>query len=439
MLKVLEQQEITLNLIREDVDFLLKINDDLVKKNTFTGSTDPVEIKPVRPPLYLLKFNWIAGSLNLPCGIKIEVYPHLGDRNSDPTGFKERAIIFLNMFLKVYGIHKKLESVLENFPSTGADLPGIESLLAQIYIKLLSETLQKEGQLPRNYVPEEKTESRIRGKILFRRDIPLELKVPHIYQKIYSRSPMTDLNLMLYQALKLARQENDLERQTRSTSLNLENEYFGFVNFTPSFKGRTSFILSQIKNNRLYRNFLLPAIVARMLIENTISSPYGYKKLGTAFLINTPELFEKYITLLLEEVLSEKIKSGEVEFRSQSSKAGGISHHLLKIVNENESTPIYSMTPDNTIRNRKTGETTIIDTKYKIFNSIETDAKKYGEDLYQMYAYARAFKAKKVVLIYPSINEFSRHEAKFFDDSAQLSFLKIPLERPQEHLKEVLA
>ncbi len=89
VLKVLEQQEITLNLIREDVDFLLKINDDLIKKNTFTGNMDPVEIKPVRPPLYLLKFNWIAGSLNLPCGIKIEVYPHLGTETPIPQDSKK--------------------------------------------------------------------------------------------------------------------------------------------------------------------------------------------------------------------------------------------------------------------------------------------------------------------------------------------------------------
>jgi len=117
--------------------------------------------------------------------------------------------------------------------------------------------------------------------------------------------------------------------------------------------------------------------LARLIILNySPDISHGQEKM-ISLLFDMNNLWEEYIFVKLSEVL-------------QNTNYSIIGQDYKTFIGFN------SLKPDIVIRHQKTGETYVIDTKWKIPNNIANVA-----DLRQIYTYARFWNAQKVMLLYP--------------------------------------
>ncbi len=104
-----------------------------------------------------------------------------------------------------------------------------------------------------------------------------------------------------------------------------------------------------------------------------------------------------------------------------------------------DETPVFRMRPDIRLRNNQT--TIILDTKWKRINEQDT-SQKHGisqADMYQLYAYGKKYKCRKVALIYPKTEHFKQAFRYRFDDTLRLLCLPFDVTRPEASVRKIIA
>lgn len=150
-------------------------------------------------------------------------------------------------------------------------------------------------------------------------------------------------------------------------------------------------ILDSIQLNRKTAPYEKALELARLIILNySPDIAQGNIKM-LALLFDMNKLWEEYVLVMLR-----KLNYNHLTIKGQSSKSFWDSNYLK---------------PDIEIYNAETEESIIIDTKWKLPGCHSASV----SDLRQMYAYARFWNAKKVMLLYPGDNK--NHEFKQFQNS----------------------
>ena len=123
---------------------------------------------------------------------------------------------------------------------------------------------------------------------------------------------------------------------------------------------------------------------ACLLLEGEFQSTASGGRNGYALLFPMGELFEKFVGCMLKRASPHPV-------RLQHSK-----HHALKCEDGQQ---IFGLQPDAIIETPD--GVVILDTKWKAIDPSRRDRKVAQADIYQMLAYADAYSAKRLVLLYP--------------------------------------
>ena len=130
--------------------------------------------------------------------------------------------------------------------------------------------------------------------------------------------------------------------------------------------------------------------MARLLIGGNWQSTTTGPDAGYALLFPMNELFEKYVGRTLRAVLA--LRSVKLQDRERYA----LHRRCLASTGDGRKQPLFALQPDIVVDND-----VVIDTKWKELKPTESKRGVDQSDVYQMLAYARAYKAKRLILLYP--------------------------------------
>lgn len=177
--------------------------------------------------------------------------------------------------------------------------------------------------------------------------------------------------------------------------------------------------------------------LAKLLLKKDWQTTQSHREApdGVTLLFPMNDLFEAYIAALLRRVLN-PIGVDVIEQGGRKYCLGDYSGNLLK------DGIVFQTKPDIILRHGKK-DLMIIDTKWKKLSD-DVLNKKQGvsqSDVYQLMAYARLYKCKKLMLLYPSIpNELcgTRQEFGIAEGTERLSIATIDIAQSVSDLEKRL-
>lgn len=123
---------------------------------------------------------------------------------------------------------------------------------------------------------------------------------------------------------------------------------------------------------------------ARLLLKGDFQSTTSGRQDGYALLFPMGELFEKFVGCVLKRVSPYPVHLQHAR------------HHALK---SDDGRKIFRLRPDAVIASPS--GPVILDAKWKSLDPLQSERDVKSSDIYQMLAYADAYSAKRLVLIYP--------------------------------------
>ncbi|KEY20328.1 McrC family protein [Kaistella antarctica] len=365
-IQVFEYQKLKIG----DGDFSENHFKSLVKFNEKNGN------KYFTPVYNGILFNSYVGVIQVG-GLTIEILPK-ADNSSDPSK-KLWQNVLINMlrvcrYIKVdtvseTGLKKKHNSILEVY--------------FEIFLNDL-EQLVKKG-LIKKYRRVENNQLALKGKLVFSRDI--EKNIVH-KERFYCEHQVYDKDHLIHQILFQALTILD-NLVTQKLQDKVKRLLFEFNNFT--YKEFNSKHFENLKLDRKSRPYEKSLDIAKMLILNYSPNLNSGSDQMLTLLFDMNKLWEEYIY----RVLQKHNVDNQFEISSQDRD----------LFWENK-----TIRPDIVIKELKTDETFIIDTKWKIVdNSNPSD-----DDLKQMFTYNLHWKSSKSILLYPKIDQQDSQFGKYY-------------------------
>ena len=327
-----------------------------------------------------LKAAQVVGVLAVP-GKTLEILPKIdGD-----DGAVRRALV--HMLAVAHGL-RVADGELAALDTQRRDL--LELLIGLFTSRLL--TAVRRG-LPRRYIGHEDDLRLLRGRLNVIRQITHLAARPDLLACRFDElSEDTPLNRVLKAAvsrLRLARVARTADNARRLAELAAR---FELVGDTPDpLREPVCLDRTNTAFHDLHR-------LARLFLEGNWQSTTGGEATGFTLLFPMHELFEKFIGQCLKRALG----SGRVRLQDRRYSA------LIDVV-DGERNPLFQLQPDAVIETPSgaTGPPIVLDTKWKRLAPHGPGCEKMGveqSDVYQMLAYARAYGAGRLILLYP------RHE-----------------------------
>ncbi len=327
-----------------------------------------------------LRFSQYVGIIQID-GLSIEIFPK-ADKHS--TADKWRNVL-LEMLLACGKIKAS---------SFGAATVKRQNLnLLEVYFELFLQEINiliHKG-LVKKYRRETSNVKALKGKLEFAENIRKNLVHK---ERFYTTHQVYDKNHSLHQILFVA--IKIVEQFSKATFLNdvCKRVLLDFP--AVSQQKITKSILDNIKLNRKTASYSYALELARLIILNyspDISS--GNKKM-LSLLFDMNKLWEDYVLTKLQR----KFENSDFKVTGQESKTFFSSNTLR---------------PDIVIKNKE--EIYVIDTKWKLPKNTANVS-----DLRQMYAYARFWKAKKVMLLYPGDFQLNKYEKFLTNEIIETEF-----------------
>ena len=151
--------------------------------------------------------------------------------------------------------------------------------------------------------------------------------------------------------------------------------------------------------------------LARLFLTGDWQSTAGGEATGFTLLFPMNELFEQFIG----ESLKRALGSGRVRLQDQTYSA--LIDDADKTAGNGKPKPLFNLQPDAVIETPggATGPPIVLDTKWKRLTPGEPRCERtlgvIESDVYQMLAYARAYGAGRLILLYPWHKELGEHGA----------------------------
>ncbi len=383
----------------------------LIKDLVFSYANDILFTYAVQRGKEQIKVKNYVGLIPVSDAIQIEILP-----KSTAEYPKEARRMLLKMLKKIpsYQALSKAHLAISNLP------------LLEIYAKVFLDELEKllSTGLGRNYEKVETNETYIKGKILITENIHQNLLKQHTtfvsYDDFRHDIPQNRILKSCLHKLK----NYSFSNPTRQR---IWQNLFVFDEINTSANLNQDFIKSQVVSPHFerYENLLQWAWV---FLNEQSFLPFSGNYSQISLLFPMEVLFENYVGKLFQKYIP-----ADYRVRLQDRQK-----HLILKHRENSR---FRLIPDIVVEGNA-GEVLIFDTKWKLIDASKP-RQNYGieqADLYQMYAYGKKYRAKKLFLIYPA-NENFRNPLEVFDYEEDLVLHVLPFDLMNEgeaELKKIL-
>lgn len=294
--------------------------------------------------------------------------------------------------------------------------------LLEIFISMFLKELSiviKRG-LKKDYISKEENSFFLKGKLLFNEHIKKNISHKERffvnYDEFLQNRPE---NRIIKATLEYLRQKSRINLNKKK----ILNYMYSFIEVDECLNLEEDF--SKCKSNRLMKDYYLVLKWCRVFLKNESFTNFKGKNIAYALMFPMERLFEDYIGNLVKKYFSMKFN---VSLQDRGE-------HLL--IEEKK----FALRPDIVLRSLSTEEIVIMDTKWKLLD--ESDSKRnYGisqANMYQMYAYAKKYKAKKIILIYPANENFTKPIETIKKYEADIKISVIPVDLSQENEEKIIS
>ncbi|WP_138146099.1 McrC family protein [Bathymodiolus heckerae thiotrophic gill symbiont] len=349
----------------------------------------------------VLKVQNFVGVITTPDGTQIEILPKINkNKDSDEETAKKSRIILTKML--------KVVNNLELLESTKADVQIKNQPLLEVLITLFlacADEIIKKG-IRKDYHRIDEQEKFLKGQLQTHKQLnepPHKQHLFHIEYDIFSpnRPENRLIHSALLQVLKWSKTNQNQKLAKHCLSL------FDGVPHSDNYKN--DFAKWSKNRDMNYYKEVLPWL--KLVLNQQSPFTLKDKNAGISFLIPMEKLFEKYVAKMLHKKLSPKGYSIKTEPKK----------YLTMNPDAFQMKPDIAVCKDDKI-------VRILDTKWKLIDENATycngnnDKKKdiSQSDVYQLFAYGKKYNIKKVVLIYPKWDKFSKSFSYRLEDELML-------------------
>ena len=317
-----------------------------------------------------LKAGQVVGILSIP-GCTIEILPKI-DREDGAV-----RVALIRMLAVAWDL-RVAEGELTALDTQRDDL-------LELLIRLFGERLLAAVRrgMPRRYLTHEEDLALLRGRLDVKRQFThLAVRPDRLACRYDELSEDTPLNRVLKAAVtQLAGRARSAANFRRLAELTAR---FEFV------RDSSDPLREPVRLDRTNSAFHELYSLARLFLAGDWQSTAGGRSTGFALLFPMNELFEAFIGRSLKRALAPR--AVHVQHRRRSALTGA------------NGEPLFALQPDAVIEDSN-GRPIILDTKWKRLTprarGCKTTLGVAQSDIYQMLAYARAYDARRLVLIYP--------------------------------------
>lgn len=253
-------------------------------------------------------------------------------------------------------------------------------IIGRLFFNELDKIVQQ-GIL-KEYIKREENINYLKGKLLINEQIKQNLLVkPKFYCRFHDLTCDNIENQIILRATNLLIPMIKYNENLKYDLLRLEKVLKEQVSFNPGLSKRDCELITYNRLNQHYKSII--DFSKLIFEEHFIRSVHRGKSKGFNFIVNMWQVYEDFITEMIEEVVSEYSNFSDYTLVTQLPFDSLVKEK--KIITK----------PDVILKNRITGEyPLIIDAKYK--------KEEANADFYQMIAYSLAIPtSKKCCLVYP--------------------------------------
>ena len=299
---------------------------------------------------YVQAKNYV-GVIRLPSGFQIEILPKIDAPNEKLRGL----VVEMLRTLKDFSCKKFLDAELDT-----TRLPLYE-IFIQIYLEMISD-LVKRG-LKSSYTLREENLNFFKGKLLVNEDLRRNLTHRERFFVSYDEYSINRPEHRLIKAALLKLRRNKLARRL----LNHFDLFEASKNYHKDF--------AAISIDRTNREYQAVMNWTRLILSGESFTPFIGKSEAVTLLFDMNKLFEAYVAEHIKKYFSDRFK---VKIQAQEKF----------LFDEPKS---FGLKPDIILEG---DEKIILDTKWKFEIA--------PSDMYQMFAYAKRYGAKKIYLLCPA-------------------------------------
>ena len=348
-----------------------------------------------------LKAAQVVGVLKVP-GCSLEILPKIGGENGDVR----------DALIRMLAAACDLRIDSGELAALKTQSHDLLELLARLFAERLLTAVRR--GLPRRYVAHEEDLNWLRGRLDVKRQTTRLAARPDLLACRFDElSEDTPLNRILKAAV------GKLTGAVRSAATaRLLGELASRFEFVPSSGDPLREPVRLDRTNAAFHDLYQ---LAQLFLSGEWQSTAGGRRTGFALLFPMEKLFEKFIVRSLQRTF------GPQRIAYQCGK-----QHALK----DEKGEIFRLFPDVVIDDG----TIVLDMKWKILKDGDEKLGIGPADIYQMLAYGRAWKAKRLILLYPRRKDTDMFERRWTvndETGCLLDIATVDVGKPDTVVKEL--
>jgi 5-methylcytosine-specific restriction enzyme subunit McrC len=339
-----------------------------------------------------VRFKQYVGIIYLG-GLTIEILPKIdASKGAEEAGKAQKVLL---QMLQVCG-----KILLDSAQDSPVELQSLSILevFIEMYLRELEGILRR--GLVKQYKRQEGNLTYLKGALKFDKHIAKNAtNQARFYTVHHTYSPLHFLHQILYTALQT------VSNMTQNVFIldKIRRLQIAFPAMQTEKITKDSF--KRIQFSRKTRYYIKAIRLARLILLHYTPDVIGGRQDAWAILVDMNRLFEQYIARILDYSIGDA-------FEIQTQRKYRFWNALP--------TAALSIKPDIVLIDRKNpAHRFVIDTKWKIPTDKLGNIAPSATDIYQMFAYSKAFKAKKVFLWYPSVTNDRVVNGKYIEENAE--------------------
>lgn len=352
-----------------------------------------------------------VGVISMNDGTTIEILPKIYSCEAEDTDKTKKLLVDMLKTLR--------NSPFKSLQTTSVNIEKMS--IFEIFIRMFIDEvfLIVKRELKRNYETVQANKNVFKGKLKLAEHIRYNYAHKEKSFIEYDEFNINRVENKLLKATLLYLYRNSVSSKNRNDIKTLLN-YFLEVEVSTDYAGDFEKIVPE-RNTKDYEKALL---WSKVFLTGKSFTSFAGSEVAFALLFPMETLFENYIAVHLRRLLKNTDYVLSIQDRT---------YHLFDKPGKK-----FLMKPDIVIKNKKTKQIYIMDTKWKILSG---DKVNYGisqTDMYQMYAYQKKYDAQNVTLIYPMTDKTGNSKIEYqSEDGVTVKIRFVDMYRVKESLKNL--
>lgn len=359
----------------------------------------------------VLKSQNYVGIIQTKSGITIEILPKIYKNNEEMSYAKT-----IKIFLKMLKCVKNCPFKKFNLTSLKTAKMNLLDIFINMFLEELGTIIKK--RLKSNYINKEDNLNFYKGKLNIQNQI--RHNIVH-KEKFYVEFDEYNMNTPENRIIKSTLVY--LKNKTYNEKIEKTIREYIFVLDEVNESKNINLDIEKCSNSRIMSEYDIVLKWCKIFLNKESFTSYKGNNIAYSLLYPMEKIFESYVGKSIKNY--EELNEWNVYLQHNK-------YYLL------ENPKLFKLKPDIVMENKN--EIIILDTKWKLLNN--EDELKYGisqSDLYQMYAYAKKYESKNIILIYPKqVQEETKEKMNFkFEENINLNILCVDLENIDKSMKEL--